>query len=187
LVQEDWADNSLLRRSGRGCVQGADTVPVSRGTGQQQRGGGLQNGSDRVGGVDGRFPASDSRIPVQLVLICRDRPGGSEQAQHASLRQEHTRHVIGRVDPIWIVKGYLGGADGIPIVGCNPSDCHYQRGKSYARRRFVLLRSIFDSLGLEGDRFRLSWMSRRKGQDLRLQTGKVIGPIGSGPLRTSRL
>jgi F420-non-reducing hydrogenase iron-sulfur subunit len=68
-----------------------------------------------------------------------------------------------RVDPLWIVKGYLGGADGILIAGCHPSDCHYQRGNFYARRRFVLLKSIFDSLGLEGDRLRLSWISASEG------------------------
>lgn len=68
-----------------------------------------------------------------------------------------------RVDPLWIIKAYLGGADGILIAGCHPSDCHYQRGNFYARRRFVFLRSILDSLGLEGDRLRLSWISASEG------------------------
>ena len=40
-----------------------------------------------------------------------------------------------RVDPLFVLKAYLNGADGVLVAGCHPGDCHYQEGNYYARRR----------------------------------------------------
>jgi len=69
-----------------------------------------------------------------------------------------------RVDPLFILKAYLGGADGVLVAGCHPGDCHYQEGNYFTRRRFAMLKEIFDGLGLEADRLRLSWVSASEGQ-----------------------
>jgi len=69
-----------------------------------------------------------------------------------------------RVDPLFILKGYLNGADGILLTGCHPGDCHYQSGNYYTRRRFAALKKIFENLGLEKDRLSLSWISASEGQ-----------------------
>jgi len=69
-----------------------------------------------------------------------------------------------RVDPLFILKAYLNGADGILVAGCHPGDCHYQEGNYYARRRFAMLKTIVDETGLESDRIRLSWVSASEGQ-----------------------
>jgi len=69
-----------------------------------------------------------------------------------------------RVDPVFVLRAYLGGADGVLVAGCHPGDCHYQEGNYYTRRRFVMLKKIFEELGLESDRLRLSWVSASEGQ-----------------------
>ena len=69
-----------------------------------------------------------------------------------------------RVDPLFILKGYLNGADGVLVTGCHPGDCHYQSGNYYTRRRFAALKKIFENLGLEKDRLSLSWISASEGQ-----------------------
>ena len=69
-----------------------------------------------------------------------------------------------RVDPLFLIRGYLGGADGVLVAGCHPGDCHYQEGNYYARRRFAMVKNIFESLGLEEERLRLSWVSASEGQ-----------------------
>ncbi len=69
-----------------------------------------------------------------------------------------------RVDPLFILKGFLSGADGILLTGCHPGDCHYQSGNYYTRRRFAALKKIFEDLGLEHDRLCLSWISASEGQ-----------------------
>jgi len=68
-----------------------------------------------------------------------------------------------RVDPIFIIKAYLGGVDGVLVAGCHPGDCHYEKGNYYTRRRFALLKKIFEELGLESERLRLSWISASEG------------------------
>jgi F420-non-reducing hydrogenase iron-sulfur subunit len=68
-----------------------------------------------------------------------------------------------RVSPIWIINAYLKGADGILVAGCHPRDCHYQRGNFLARRRYVLLKGIFQTLGWEDERIKVSWISASEG------------------------
>ncbi len=70
----------------------------------------------------------------------------------------------GRVDPILIVKSFQMGADGVLVAGCHPGDCHYAEGNYYARRRFAMLRPFLEYLGIEGDRFRVEWVSASEGR-----------------------
>ena len=69
-----------------------------------------------------------------------------------------------RVDPIFVLRAYLSGVDGVLIAGCHPGDCHYQEGNYYTRRRFVMLKKILEEVNLEPDRLRLSWVSASEGQ-----------------------
>ena len=68
-----------------------------------------------------------------------------------------------RVDPIFIIKAFLNGADGVLVGGCHPGDCHYQEGNYHTRRRFAILKKVFETLGLESERLKLSWISASEG------------------------
>lgn len=70
----------------------------------------------------------------------------------------------GSVDTVYVIKALLEGADGVLIAGCHPGDCHYIDGNLKARRKFVLLKSILSSIGLEEDRVWLRWISASEGQ-----------------------
>ena len=48
----------------------------------------------------------------------------------------------GAVDPVYVLKPLLDGADGVLIGGCHPGDCHYQTGNYKTRRRYVALQEI---------------------------------------------
>lgn len=67
------------------------------------------------------------------------------------------------VDPIYIMKALLEGADGILIGGCHPGDCHYQNGNYKARRRVAILKTILEDLGIPDQRVRLKWISASEG------------------------
>jgi len=67
------------------------------------------------------------------------------------------------VDPIYILKALLDGADGVLIGGCHPGDCHYVSGNYKARRRIALLRNIIGNLGIEGERVRFKFISASEG------------------------
>ncbi|MBR2282851.1 MAG: hydrogenase iron-sulfur subunit [Ruminococcus sp.] len=68
-----------------------------------------------------------------------------------------------RVNPMFILRAFQRGADGVIICGCHPGDCHYTSGNYYARRRITLLYSMLDFLGIERDRTRLEWVSAAEG------------------------
>jgi len=68
-----------------------------------------------------------------------------------------------RVDPLFVLKAYLGGIDGVLVAGCHPGDCHYEKGNYYTRRRFALLKKIFEEIDIEADRLLLSWISASEG------------------------
>jgi len=68
-----------------------------------------------------------------------------------------------RVDPLFVIKAYLGGADGVLVAGCHPGDCHYEKGNYYTRRRFAVLKKITENLKLEPNRLKLSWISASEG------------------------
>jgi F420-non-reducing hydrogenase iron-sulfur subunit len=69
----------------------------------------------------------------------------------------------GAVDPMYVLKADLAGADGILIGGCHPGDCHYQEGNYKARRRVVALKEILKSAGFDEDRVWLRWISASEG------------------------
>ena len=68
-----------------------------------------------------------------------------------------------RIEPEMIFTAFLRGADGVLIAGCHPGDCHYDKGNYYARRRFAVVKKILETLGLEAERVRLSWISASEG------------------------
>jgi len=65
----------------------------------------------------------------------------------------------GRVNPLFIMRALRQGADGILISGCHPGDCHYLSGNYFARRKFTLLNSLLDYMGVEPGRVQFSWVS----------------------------
>ena len=68
-----------------------------------------------------------------------------------------------RVNPMFILRAFQKGADGVIICGCHPGDCHYTSGNYFTRRRITLLYSMLDFLGIERDRTRLEWVSAAEG------------------------
>ena len=55
----------------------------------------------------------------------------------------------GRIDPLFIIKAFERGADGVIVSGCHPADCHYTAGNYHARRKFAVAREIFDFMGID--------------------------------------
>jgi coenzyme F420-reducing hydrogenase delta subunit len=69
----------------------------------------------------------------------------------------------GRVDPLFVIKAFERGADGVLISGCHPGDCHYTAGNYYARRRWIIFRDLLLYLGIEPERLQFSWVSAAEG------------------------
>jgi coenzyme F420-reducing hydrogenase delta subunit len=69
----------------------------------------------------------------------------------------------GMVDPQYVIKAFLEGADGVLVSGCHPGDCHYINGNYKARRRIKLLKEILPQFGFDPQRLRLTWIGASDG------------------------
>lgn len=65
----------------------------------------------------------------------------------------------GRIDPVFILKAFQQGADGVLVSGCHPGDCHYIAGNLHARRRFATFRKLLEFVGVDLQRLEFSWIS----------------------------
>ena len=69
----------------------------------------------------------------------------------------------GRINPIYIIKALVDGADGVLVSGCHPGDCHYLTGNMYARRRFTVLKKLLQTAGFDPGRVHFTWVSASEG------------------------
>jgi len=94
----------------------------------------------------------------------------------------------GAVDPVYVLKPLLDGADGVLIGGCHPGDCHYQTGNYKTRRRYVALTEILKAVGVDEQRVWLRWISASEGQkfaETMTEMVVAIKELGPNPMRTS--
>jgi len=70
----------------------------------------------------------------------------------------------GSVSPLYVFSAFNRGADGVLVSGCHPGDCHYIKGNMYARRKLALVKKLLEHVGLERERFQISWVSAAEGQ-----------------------
>ena len=93
---------------------------------------------------------------------------GADLAGTSRLKMDANVRVIrlacgSRVSPLFIIKAFERGADGVIVSGCHTGDCHYSTGNYYARRRFAILRDLLQFMGVEDDRVTFSWVSASEG------------------------
>ena len=69
----------------------------------------------------------------------------------------------GMVNPIYILKAFEGGADGVLVAGCHHSDCHYIDGPVKCDAAVDKLREVLHVLGLEDERFRRELVAASEG------------------------
>jgi len=94
---------------------------------------------------------------------------GADLAGTSRMKYPHNIRIIrvpcsGRVDPLFVVKAFLDGADGVMVLGCHPGDCHYQQGNYYAQRRYSIMHKLLDFIGVEYERLFVDWVSASEGK-----------------------
>ena len=127
-------------------------------------------------GVEPLVPVEDTRVaradfgPQIVGFLCRwcsypgaDLAGTSRLAYSPSLRVIRVP-CSGRVDPLFVLKAFQEGADGVMVLGCHPGDCHYLEGNYYARRRYALMHRLLEYVGIEKDRLLVDWVSAAEGK-----------------------
>jgi F420-non-reducing hydrogenase iron-sulfur subunit len=94
---------------------------------------------------------------------------GADLAGTSRLKQQTNARLIrvpctGRIDPVFIIKAFEKGADGVLVSGCHPNDCHYNSGNFHARRRWIFFRQLLDFVGIDSSRLYFSWVSASEGK-----------------------
>ena len=91
----------------------------------------------------------------------------------------------GMVDPKYIIKALLEGADAVLISGCHPGDCHYINGNLKARRRVKLLKEILPRFGFDECRLKLTWIGASEGVDFAKTIKEMVEEVRAlGPNQT---
>lgn len=70
----------------------------------------------------------------------------------------------GAIDPMFLIKAFEKGADGILVSGCHPGDCHYTSGNYHARRRWTIFSKLLEFCGVDNERINFSWISASEGK-----------------------
>ena len=89
----------------------------------------------------------------------------------------------GRVDPVFILKAFENGADGVLVCGCHINDCHYISGNLQAEKRVGKTKELMNAVGLNPDRLQLEWVSASEGSKFAKVVNdftellKQLGPI----------
>lgn len=89
----------------------------------------------------------------------------------------------GRIDPIFVIKAFQNGADGVIVAGCHPGDCHYTSGNLFARRRMLILRDFLKNQGIDPKRLTLTWISAAEAAKFvqvvtrAVEVNKALGPL----------
>jgi len=69
----------------------------------------------------------------------------------------------GMVSPLYVLKAFEGGADGVLIAGCHLTDCHYIDGPVKCDAMVAKLRDMLHVLGLEDERLRREMVAASEG------------------------
>ena len=69
----------------------------------------------------------------------------------------------GMINPIYILKAFEGGADGVLVAGCHQTDCHYIDGPVKCDAMVDRLRKVLHVLGLEDERLRREMVAASEG------------------------
>ena len=92
----------------------------------------------------------------------------------------------GMVDPIYVLKAFEKGADGVLVAGCHEVDCHYLNGPVKCDAMFARLRRVTNTLGLEDERLRREMISTSESPvfaQVIEQMVQQLKRLGPSPLR----
>ena len=130
--------------------------------------------------------------PKILAIICNwcsyagaDLAGGARIQYPPDVRAIRVM-CTGRVDPLFIMKAFQDGADGVLVSGCHFGDCHYLEGNYKAAKRMFLVKSVLKNIGLDDKRLRMTFVSASEGQkwsEVINDVVKTVKELGPSPIK----
>jgi F420-non-reducing hydrogenase iron-sulfur subunit len=115
---------------------------------------------------------------------------GADGAGTARMQYAPNARVIrvmcsGRMNPAFIIKGFLSGADIVMMLGCHFGDCHYLKGNYACNARMTLLKAYLPAIGINPERLYWAQISASEGIKFQETMNKIVkkarelGPIAN--------
>jgi len=115
---------------------------------------------------------------------------GADGAGTARMQYPPNARVIrvmctGRINPLFIVKGFLAGADMVMVLGCHFGDCHYLKGNYTCDMRMSYLKAYLQTIGINPERLYWDQISASEGIKFTetmhnvVAKAKALGPIAN--------
>ena len=88
----------------------------------------------------------------------------------------------GKVDPLYLMKSFEEGADGVFVAGCLEGQCHFLKGNLRAKKRVAYVKRLLEEVGIEPERVEMynlsSAMGGRFAEIVEEMTSKIkeLGP-----------
>jgi F420-non-reducing hydrogenase iron-sulfur subunit len=89
------------------------------------------------------------------------------------------------MNPAFIIKGFLSGADIVMMLGCHFGDCHYLKGNYACNARMTLLKAYLPAIGINPERLYWAQISASEGIKFKETMNKIVkkaqelGPIAN--------
>ncbi|MBP2134063.1 coenzyme F420-reducing hydrogenase delta subunit [Methanomicrobium sp. W14] len=129
--------------------------------------------------------------PKIIAIICNwcsyagaDLAGGSRIQYPPDVRAIRVM-CTGRVDPLFIMKAFQDGADGVLVSGCHFGDCHYLEGNYKCAKRMFLVKNVLKNIGVNDKRLRMTFVSASEGAKWGMvmeDVVKTVKELGPSPL-----
>lgn len=94
----------------------------------------------------------------------------------------------GKTDPIFFLKAFEGGADGVFVAGCMEGNCHFLEGNLRAKKRVHYAQRLLAEVGIGGERLEIYNMSAGEGAKFAAAAREMterIKELGPSPLKST--
>lgn len=129
--------------------------------------------------------------PVIVAFCCHYCAYGAADLA-GSMRLEYPTNIrvirlpcTGKVTPIYLLRAFEQGADGVYVAGCLEGDCHFMHGNLVAKPRVNYTRKLIAEVGLEPERLEMFNMSAAMGPrfaEVAREFTERIRNLGPSPL-----
>jgi F420-non-reducing hydrogenase iron-sulfur subunit len=145
--------------------------------------------------AEGAAEAEQQWEPSILTFCCNwCSYAGADGAGVARMQYPPNARVVrvmctGRINPLFIVKAFLSGADLVMVLGCHFGDCHYLKGNYTCDMRMTYLKAYLQAIGINPERLYWDQISASEGikftETMRkvVSKAKALGPVAK-ELRT---
>ncbi|MBI3945106.1 MAG: hydrogenase iron-sulfur subunit [Armatimonadetes bacterium] len=110
--------------------------------------------------------SEDNGFEPRIVAFCCQFCAYAAADLAGSMRAQYPPNVrivrlmcTGKVDPIFLMKAFEEGADGVFVAGCLEGNCHFLEGNIRAKKRVGYIKALLEEIGVGGERLEMFNMS----------------------------